>query len=223
MQQGTLPFITDTGYDAHAYLTDATNEDIRATFQNYAYVTAPGIFLSGPKKSGKTHLAHIWPYFPMARFIDTLSLGDDFLMTYMDRPTPIVLKLDSLLSLQKQSHLFHLFNAMKAAQQPLLILSTHSLPNLNLSLKDLDSRLKTLLHLSIPPLSEDLMEGILHKRFSDLQIHVDSKVTAFILPRLPRTYEALGSLISYIDRSIKVEKRAVTIPLVRGFLEEFNS
>lgn len=69
---------------------------------------------------------------------------------------------------------------------------------------------------------DDLLSSVLVKLFSDRQLQVSVDVVKYILPRIERSFSAVRSLVSEIDRQALAQKRPVSIPLVRDVMMRFD-
>jgi chromosomal replication initiation ATPase DnaA len=65
---------------------------------------------------------------------------------------------------------------------------------------------------------EQLLSALLVKHFSDRQIRVNADVLHYILPRIERSFEAVRDLVEAADRKALVEKRKISIPLMREII-----
>ncbi|MGB1147783.1 MAG: HdaA/DnaA family protein, partial [Alphaproteobacteria bacterium] len=61
------------------------------------------------------------------------------------------------------------------------------------------------------------------KRFDDRQIGVEQAVIDYILSRIDRSFSALEAVVQRLDARALAEKRAVTVPLAREVLADFDA
>ena len=88
------------------------------------------------------------------------------------------------------------------------------------ALPDLASRLRAAPSVAIREPDEQLLGALLVKLFNDRQIRVGADVLHYVLPRIERSFEAVRDLVDEADRRAMVEKRKISIPLMRDLLSE---
>jgi len=114
----------------------------------------------------------------------------------------------------QQEHLFHLYNHLMNSQGLLILAGRIPADQLH-GLPDLTSRLKTLQHVKMKLPDSPQLELLLVKFAADRQMQIDAAVVRYLLRRAERSPRMLEGLISKIDEVSLIEKRAVTIPLVK--------
>ncbi|OWZ25371.1 DnaA ATPase domain-containing protein [Wolbachia endosymbiont of Wuchereria bancrofti] len=169
------------------------------------------LFLFGPKGSGKTHLAHIWQSINNAIFINVNNFISE--IRYSD-----AFILEDVQDIQDEVTLLHCYNYMKENNKRLLITSSTSPKRLNFKLKDLSSRILSIISAKIPSASEELLRIMLIKRFSDKQLKIDLKVINYILARIERSFCSINRIIEKIDNGPIGSN--VTIPFVSTLLKK---
>ena len=88
------------------------------------------------------------------------------------------------------------------------------------ALPDLASRLRAAPSVAIREPDEQLLGALLVKLFNDRQIRVGTDVLHYILPRIERSFEAVRDLVETADRRAMIEKRRISIPLLREILTQ---
>ena len=83
------------------------------------------------------------------------------------------------------------------------------------SLKDLTSRFKLFLNLNIDLPTDDLMQVIIQKNFSDRQIIVDAKTIDYIIKRIDRSYDKLFKFVEEIDNISLTSGKSVNLNLIK--------
>lgn len=178
------------------------------------------LIIYGPDGCGKTHLSHVWQNISNAVLVNLEQLptldfmsGNDFVFVIEDVDNHVD-------NSQIEESLFHLYNWVKE-QGGYLLLTARKRPKLwPLTLADLSSRLLASEVVKIDPPEDDLLRAIIIKQFSDRQIKLADDVINYILPRTERSFEAVRRLVKAIDRLSLVEKKKITISVVRRVLEK---
>lgn len=173
--------------------------------------------LIGPPKSGKTHLAHIWSEVAKAKLIRTDQDIHEILST--ETPPPNCFIDDYPKTLLSEVSLFHLYNKLFLENKNLLICSSQIPAKWNLTLKDLVSRLKGSILLTIQQPDESLLAQLYMKIFSENQLSIHQQAIDYLLKHSDRSFEGAFITSQKIVEACLSQNRAPTIPLVRGILE----
>jgi len=114
-----------------------------------------------------------------------------------------------------------LFNAINAARQgDGAVLAAGSAPPAQLDLRaDLASRLGWGLVYQLQPLTDAHKAMWLRAEAAQRGLPLDDGVIDYLLTRLPRDLPSLATLLSRLDQFALARKRAITLPLVREFLQ----
>ncbi|CAN5445211.1 DnaA regulatory inactivator Hda [soil metagenome] len=157
------------------------------------------LYLWGDAGSGKSHLAQATLALHGARVVVADDVGS----------------LDS----DEQQSLFDAFNATLQSGPPLVV--TGDRAPLELSLReDLRTRLGAGLVHRIEPLSDDEKRVALSIAARDRGLDLGDDATAYLLNRFDRDMRSLMALLDSLDRYALEHRRALTLPLVRQWLNE---
>lgn len=177
------------------------------------------LILWGSDGSGKTHLLNVW-----AERMTALSVipHDNHLTAVIDGDGATAYVMDDADELIKtaedQEWLQHFYNATRAEHTPFLIAARRPPSLWNLSLKDIETRLKSCHSVEIHQPDDDLMRGLLLKLFADRQLVVDSGVVEFLAARLDRTGATVIAAVDALDDAALENKQKITIPLAQRVL-----
>lgn len=177
----------------------------------------------GPHKSGKKHLSCIWQERSKARSLSAVS--GEFL-EILDEPDLKALILENASGVAKdqarEEILFHLINRAKAGDLDLLMIDTQTPSKWGVKLKDLKSRLKAAPLFRIDPPDDLLLRALVLKQFSDRRLMISPDVLEYLSLHMNRNYESIFEMIKMIDSYSLSTKRAVTIPLIRDILTQYQ-
>ena len=188
-------FVNETNF--HAF-NSLINEEI--TFS----------FLYGPKKSGKTFLAHIWK-----NKYNANKLSNNFEELIKNKDNILIDDLHSF----DQEIIFHLVNYCILNNLKILITSSHKINNINFKFNDLPSRLKTFSFLEINNPDDEMLINVLTKLLLDKQFIVNSNdIFEYILRRVERSYKGIYDIVDKLDVLSLEKKRQLTIPLIKEIL-----
>ncbi len=212
-------------FEREAFMVTQSNAEAVALIDQVAQWPMPVQWIYGPSGCGKTHLAAV-----LAQDFDVHIMQANGLNKNTDVPailsgelTAAILILEALddLHTTDEESLFHLLNHARHGAQKLLIMSQVPAARLDISLPDLQSRLKAIAAVAMGPPDDDLVAGLLHKLFGDLQLRVDDKVIAYLVPRIERDFASMGQVVKAIDQQALALKKPVTVPLVADVLTTY--
>lgn len=179
----------------------------------------PALLLVGPPAAGKSHLARIW-----AARAGAVLLGGAELwaaarpLARLGEASSCVV--DDAESVLDEEILFHLYNRIAERRGGLMLTATVPIPEWNLRLPDLRSRLRTAWTVRIDPPDDALLAALLVKQFADRQLRVDAGVIDFLVPRMERSFAGARHLVVALDRASLRARRPVTLALARAVLDE---
>jgi len=167
-------------------------------------------FLFGPKKSGKSYLAHIW-----LKKNNAIKYNDNDELILNQKKNILI---DNLLFYNEEK-IFHIVNNCILNNLKILITSNNKLNDLKFKYKDLSSRLKTFSYLEINQPNDEMLLTILTKLLIDKQFVINSnEIFEYILRRVDRTYQGINEIVNRLDILSLEKKRQLTIPLIKEIL-----
>lgn len=225
-RQYHLPLPVREAMGAEDFLIAPPNEEVASwLLERSPQSWASHLFLLwGPAGSGKTHLLSIWAEKCKAR---RLEVGDPVLAQVASGEPPApAFALDAVdvvpLSSDKQEWLQHFYNATKALSLPVLVTAQKPPAQWGLSLRDIETRLKSCQTLALHEPDDDLMRGLLLKLFSDRQLLVEAGVVDYLAPRLERTGAAVKQIVALLDEAALETGRKISVPFVQKILTAEN-
>ena len=210
-----------SSYAAADYLVSASNAAAFAWVERWPDWPAPGLALSGPPGSGKTHLAHVWRERSRATIIEAATLASVDPSEILG-PSPAC-AVDGIaaggLGAAAERALLHLYNMTSERHGYLLLCAEAPPARWPIALPDLRSRLAALPTIGIAPPDDSLLEALLGKLFADRQLVVDRGTVIFIVARMERSFDAARRLVDAIDRAALASQRRPSLGLVREVME----
>ncbi|WP_405110725.1 chromosomal replication initiator DnaA [Phaeobacter sp. BS52] len=168
------------------------------------------LVLSGPKRSGKTHLVHVWASNSGAQIIPAWQLTKEDVPHLADGPIAVEDVPDIADSAPAQDALFHLHNLVLANGHALM-LTGRAAPHLwGMSLPDLQSRIEGAPHAQLQPPDDALLSVVLAKLFNDRQITPKPDVIPYLVAHMDRSFAAASQIVEELDRLSLTEGRMVS-------------
>ena len=203
-------------FNADEFIVHDSNQEAYELVQSWPrwqYGIYPNIvYVRGEEGSGKTYLAHLWEQKANAIFLTKESLKDK---SYMAQESHYVI--DSIEDfLEDESALFGFINHMIFSKNSLLITGKQNLKTLQISLRDLSSRLGSVFTINICPPDMDALEQILLKYFSDKQIIVSSQVVKHLSRISNRSYKDIQELVVHLDGLSIASNKKISLKLVQN-------
>jgi len=178
------------------------------------------IYLWGPSAVGKTHIliATIKKFLNLNKEVidmsfiddnDTFNLGsiDLFFLDDIERADDKI-----------QNNLFNIFNMSENENATIFI--TGNLPPNQMSLRpDLRTRLAQCLVLNLKELEDEEKKDVLLKRSYFMGINLKLEIIDYLLKNYNRNMHELIKLIEKIDKESIIQKKKITIPFIKSFLE----
>jgi len=158
---------------------------------------APVVVLAGPAGAGKSHMGAVWRERSGATALFAAHLGEDALAAVAKGP---VLIDDADAGQLDEEGLFHLINAVRGAGSHLLMTARRFPVSWQVSLPDLDSRLKAAALVEIGEPDDALLAAIIAKLFADRQVEVEPHVIDYVVRRIERSLATAISVVDRLDR-----------------------
>jgi chromosomal replication initiation ATPase DnaA len=209
-----------TALGRHDFLVAPNNHDAVAWIDLWPEWPAPCLILYGGIASGKTHLGAVWAERSSAICVKASSINEDVIRGIASMNHHVIIEdADALIGdIKGEKGLFHLYNIFKEEERSILLTLQEPPVRRAFALPDLASRLRAAPSVAIREPDEQLLSALLVKLFNDRQIRISAEVLHYILPRIERSFEAVRDLVEAADQRAMIEKRNITIPLLKEIL-----
>ena len=101
-----------------------------------------------------------------------------------------------------------------------VINSIPSIKQLIFNLKDLQSRMNSFIHIGIELPTDDLLQVIISKSFSEKQINLNPKISEYIIKNVERSYEKMFKFLKDIDELSLSTGKSININLIKKVLDQ---
>lgn len=202
------------------FLIAPNNQDAVAWIDLWPDWPAPLLILYGPAASGKSHLAAVWGEKSNAACVHPATLNDESIRQIASVAKHVILEdADRLIgNVEAEKGLFHLYNLFKEEKRSILLTLVEPPVRRAFALPDLASRLRAAPAVAIREPDDILLGSILVKMFTDRQLRVGQDVINYIVSHMERSFEEARRIAEEADRRAMVEKRAISVGLVKDIV-----
>jgi chromosomal replication initiation ATPase DnaA len=151
--------------------------------------------LTGPRKSGRSLLGHIFVRKTGGRLFDNVEEHDE-------------------------EAVFHAWNEAQERRRPLLIVADLPPPAWQINLADLRSRIAATPHIEIDEPDDLLLGDLIVKLLGDRGIATPPDLAEYLVPRIERSYVAVQQVVDILDWAVLSHHRRMTVPMARNALVE---
>lgn len=187
------------------------------------------LWLWGPENSGRSHLLQATAsaadetgdrvaYLPLAEGGD---LSPDALAEFGGLDLVCIDDLHRIAGQPDWEHaLFRLYEALRAAGARLVVAADRGPLHLGLALPDLVSRMTSGATFRVHPLPDTDKLAALRHRASWRGVELPEETARYLMTRVDRDTGALFTLLAELDRQSIVAQKRLTVPFVRGVLDD---
>ena len=178
----------------------------------------PGKWLNvfGASGSGKTHLSKI-----LEKKIKRIKL---IKAEHVDNKIVDDLSgLDCLILENYQNNIdeklfYSILNQSRQLDNYIVVNTVLPIKELSHNLKDLQSRINSFIFIGIELPTDDLLQVIIAKSFSDKQINLNPKISEYIIKNVERSYEKMFKFLKDIDELSLSTGKSININLIKKVL-----
>ena len=192
-----LKFPSQQAYKKEDYYVSSSNQKAYDFINSWPRWIKKIVNIYGPSGSGKSHLASILKSKTTYLEVESKKLNDNIFFKFKTKEALIIENLSDNI---QEKILFSLWNIATQDNKYILITSEKPIDLYKFKLKDLKSRINSILKIGIDLPSDDLISVILAKNFSDKQIRVEKKHIDYIINRIDRSYEKISQFILTLDK-----------------------
>jgi len=178
-----------------------------------------GINVYGPKKSGKSYLTKIFSDKTKSKIFDSRNINKNNLDLILFQNVLIIEDIDFF----SDEVLFQTILNDFISKNKFIYLTSNKLSgSIRLKLKDLISRLSSLVAVAITNPSDELFYQILTKMLSDKQINITKKEVDFILKNIERSYEAASKFVKNLDELSLLYKKKINTKIINQAINDIS-
>jgi chromosomal replication initiator protein len=210
--------------------------DAARNFCSQSKTPYQSLFLFGEKNLGKTHLLLSIGnlaakkgvqaiYIKGADFCDKIGDGEssqsqETLKKLMDVDYFLLDDVEALTSsIAAQEKLYHVYNTVIEKGGKVAFASNFPPDKIKNAESYLTSRFQWGMLAEIKPIDDNTTAQIIHKLAKDIDLNLPENIINFLLSRIPRDFISIQNAITVLNRESYVQKKKVTLPLVKKALK----
>ncbi len=198
----------DPRFGREDFLVSPSNERAYGLIERWPDWPDRVLHLTGPKGSGKSHLASIWATSAHAWTIDAFEVSGERVPHLVSNGALVVEDADR--GERDEAALFHLLNLSRERGAYLLLTGAAPVDAWGIRTPDLPSRLRLAPSVTLEPPDEALLKAVLVKLFVDRQLVVDTSVVDFVALRIERSLARAADIVKALDREALSRGRRIT-------------
>lgn len=176
------------------------------------------LVVTGPKGSGKSHLARVFQAQSGALLISANTISAD---DKSDAATVIIEDME-LLPEAAEEAVFHLHNNLRNAGGTLLMTSALPPSRWPIALPDLASRMQATTVVQIANPDDALLSALIMKLFADRQINPQPALVQYLTTRIERSFAAAADIVARLDAAALAQGRKINKALAAELLDNIG-
>ena len=229
LTQETFDFPQRTYMERDDFIVSECNEAAFKAIDLWPEWMFFALWLFGPKGCGKSHLGNLFAEKVMAHTGKPQSvqiIRAENIASYQPEKifeeSPCII-VENITEDINNEAMFHLYNQYRNNGGNILFLSEKSPSRMNFSLPDLSSRLRAVPTIEILQPSDEMLNMLLLKLFSDRQLKVSAEVLRYALSNMTRSFVFAQKLVAEADRVSLIKKSPISINVIKDALELLNN
>ena len=217
MSQLVFKFPFKTKYYEQDFYVSSNNFSAYKLIENWPNWSSKWLNVFGSTGSGKTHLSKILEKKIKNIEIINAKAVDEKIFNKLEKLQCLII--DNYENNINQNFLYSLLNQSKQLENFILINSIKPVSDFKYDLADLKSRLDSFLFIGIDLPTDDLLNVIITKSFSDKQVELDPKVSDFIIKNVDRSYDKMFKFLKDVDELSLSSGKPININLIKKVLK----
>ena len=218
MNQLVFKFPFKTKYYEQDFYVSSNNFSAYKLIENWSNLPGKWLNVFGASGSGKTHLSKILEKkIKKIKLIDAKNINNNIMQELSDLDCLII---DNYENNIDEKLFYSILNQSKQLNNHIIVNSILPIKKLNFFLKDLESRINSFIFIGIELPTDDLLQVIISKSFSDKQINLNPKISEYIIKNVERSYEKIFKFLKDIDELSLSTGKSININLIKKVLNQ---
>ena len=218
MSQLIFKFPFKAKYFEQDFYVSKNNFSAYKLIENWPNWSGKWLNIFGTSGSGKTHLSKILEKkINKLTILDAKKINNNFISSFDQFECLII---DNFNYDIEENLFYSILNHSKQLDNYIVINSIEPIKKKSFMLKDLQSRINSFVFIGIELPTDDLLQVIISKTFSEKQINLDPKITNFIINNVDRSYDKMFKFLKEIDEMSLSSGKSININLIKKVLKQ---
>ena len=218
MQQLVFKFPFKTKYYEQDFFVSKNNFSAYKLIESWPSWPSKWLNVFGDSGSGKTHLSKILEKkIGKVKIVEAKEV-DNNLINIIQKFECLII--DNYKNNIEEKLFYSLLNESKQLENYIMINSLKPLKNFSYALSDLMSRIESFLFIGIDLPTDDLLQVLITKSFSDKQVELDPKVSDYIIKNVERSYDEIFRFLKNVDELSLSSGKSININLIKKVLNK---
>ena len=216
MSQLIFKFPFKTKYFEQDFYVSSNNFSVYKLIEAWPNWSNKWLNIYGVSGSGKTHLSKILE--KKINKVKIINAGNinNLTINLLEKFECIII--DNYKNNIDQTILYSLLNQSKQLEKFILINSEIPIKQMKFQTADLKSRIDSFLFMGIELPTDDLLQVIITKSFSDKQVELDPKISSYIIKNVERSYDKMFKFLKDVDELSLSSGKSININLIKKVL-----
>ena len=218
MSQLVFKFPFKTKYFEQDFYVSSNNFSAYKLIESWPKWNEKWLNIFGVSGSGKTHLSKILEKkINKIKIVEAKKINDNTISNLNNLECLII---DNFNNNINEKLLYSILNHSKQLENFVLINSVKPLNQIEFELKDLKSRISSFIFIGIDLPTDELLQVIISKSFSDKQINLNPKISDYIIKNVERSYDKIFKFLKDIDDLSLSSGKSININLIKKVLDK---
>ena len=218
MSQLVFKFPFKTKYFEQDFYVSSNNFSAYKLIESWPKWNEKWLNIFGVSGSGKTHLSKILEKkISKIKIIEAVKINDNTISNLSNLECLIIDNFDNNIN---EKLFYSILNHSKQLENFVLINSVKPLNQIEFELKDLKSRISSFIFIGIDLPTDELLQVIISKSFSDKQINLNPKISDYIIKNVERSYDKIFKFLKDIDDLSLSSGKSININLIKKVLDK---
>jgi chromosomal replication initiation ATPase DnaA len=218
MSQLVFKFPFKTKYYEQDFYVSSNNFPAYKLIESWPNWSGKWLNVFGTSGSGKTHLSKILEKKINKVKVVEAKFVDDNIVEKLDNLDCLII--DNYQNNINEKTFYSILNQSRQTENYIVINSLSPITEFKFDLNDLTSRVNSFVFIGIDLPTDDLLQVIISKSFSDKQINLNPKISQYIINNVDRSYEKLLKFLKDIDELSLSTGKSININLIKKVLNQ---
>ncbi len=218
MSQLIFKFPFKMKYDERDFYVSTNNFSAYKLIESWPNWPGKWLNIFGTSGSGKTHLSKILEKkIKKIKIISSVNINDAIISELQNFECVII---DDYSYNINEKLFYSILNHAKQLENYIVVNSKEPIKENKFELKDLQSRINSFVNIGIELPTDDLLQVIISKSFSEKQVNLNPKITDYIIKNVDRSYEKMFKFLKDLDELSLSSGKSININLIKKVLNK---